>query len=181
MKTFCRFGTSWKLPARLRVGHGGGGRRPQLSQAGRAHADRTRRPARGHRERRMPGSGSCETRMVADGIGPASWNATRPRKTMATCPTAPAAAELSISCWNGESTAAPLLTALEAAFHARMPLAIATVLEGAGNCNESVRRADGTECAINEQSNAGTHRENARESCCHGTGAHAVARPASGD
>ncbi len=42
------------------------------------------------------------------------------------------------------STAAPLLTALETAFHARTPLAIATVLEGAGDRHKAMRRPNCT-------------------------------------
>ena len=62
----------------------------------------------------------------------ARWcSAIQRRKTMATCPTVPAAAVLSIFSWSGVPRRLPLLAALETAFHARSPLAIATVLDGA--------------------------------------------------
>ncbi|HMG84237.1 MAG TPA: XdhC family protein [Terracidiphilus sp.] len=52
-------------------------------------------------------------------------------------------------------TAAPLLMALEAAFHARVPLAIATVLDGAGIANRAFARPT-TQIGHNEPINAET-------------------------
>ena len=65
--------------SRLRSGHGGGGGRSQLPQAGCAHADCTGWQARRHSERWMPRSGSRKTRMVAHGMG-RGWSAIRRRR-----------------------------------------------------------------------------------------------------
>ena len=60
---------------------------------------------------------------------------------MATCHTVPAAAELSSVFWSGARRLATL-RALEAAFHARTPLAIATILEGSHIGRRCLRRPD---------------------------------------
>jgi xanthine dehydrogenase accessory factor len=52
-------------------------------------------------------------------------------------------------------TAAPLLTALEAAFHARVPMAVATVLDGAGIAHRMFAGPTVQNC-LNEQNNVET-------------------------
>ena len=69
--------------------------------------------------------------MVAHGVGSCSTIDIQRRPMMAICPTAPDAAALFTFCLNGVRRRLRLLRALEDAFHARVPLAIATVLEGA--------------------------------------------------